>query len=91
MNQNHTSYATTSYRQPNSVTHFPQVIGFSLYHSYVIMNVTNQNQSLVKSELRHYFIRLTICYPLMHVGDHNRLNQISNQNTNAIPGRKKEE
>ena len=25
-----------------------------------IMNVTNQNQSLVKSELRHYFIRLMI-------------------------------
>ncbi len=24
-------------------------------------DVTNQNQSLVKSELRHYFIRLTIC------------------------------
>ncbi len=23
---------------------------------------TNQNQSLVKSEIRHYFIRLTICY-----------------------------
>ncbi len=29
-------------------------------HSYVIMNVTNRNQSLVKSEIRHYFIRLTI-------------------------------
>ncbi len=28
---------------------------------YVIMNVTNRNQSLVKSEIRHYFIRLTIC------------------------------
>ncbi len=26
-----------------------------------IMNVTNQNQSLVKSELDHYFIRLMIC------------------------------
>ncbi len=24
------------------------------------MNVTNRNQSLVKSEIRHYFIRLTI-------------------------------
>ncbi len=29
------------------------------------MNVTNTNQSLVKSELRDYFIRLTIlCYQL---------------------------
>ncbi len=27
---------------------------------YVIINVTNRNQSLVKSEIRHYFIRLTI-------------------------------
>ncbi len=26
------------------------------------MNVTNQNQSLLKSELRNYFIRLTICF-----------------------------
>ncbi len=26
------------------------------------MNVTNQNQSLVESEMRSYFIRLTICY-----------------------------
>ncbi len=27
------------------------------------MNVTNRNQSLVKSEIRHdYFIRLTICF-----------------------------
>ncbi len=34
--------------------------GFGLYHSYVIMNVTNRNQSLVKSEIRHYFIKLTI-------------------------------
>ncbi len=25
------------------------------------MNVTNQNQSLVESEIRYYFIRLTIC------------------------------
>ena len=43
-----------------SVTHFSQVTGFDLYHSYVLMNVTNRNQSLVKSEIRHYFIRLTI-------------------------------
>ena len=35
--------------------------GFRLYHSYVSMNVTNRKQSLVKSEIRHYFIRLTIC------------------------------
>ena len=27
-----------------------------------IMNVTNQNQLLVKSELDHYFISLTKCY-----------------------------
>ena len=34
---------------------------FDLYHSYVIMNVTNRNQPLVKSEICHYFIiRLTI-------------------------------
>ncbi len=32
------------------------------------MNVTNRNQSLVKSEIRHYFIRLTI-FSLLHV-DH---------------------
>ncbi len=32
-----------------------------MYQSYVIMNVTNRNQSLVKSKISHYFIRLTIC------------------------------
>ncbi len=45
----------------NSVTHFFQVTGFGLYHSYVTMNVTNRNQSFVKSEIRHYFISLTVC------------------------------
>ena len=32
--------------------------GFRLYHSYVIMNVINRNQSLVKSEIRYYFITI---------------------------------
>ncbi len=36
--------------------------GFGLYHSCAInMNITNRNQSLVKNEIRHNFIRLTIC------------------------------
>ena len=33
--------------------------GFGLYHSYVIMNVTNRNQLLLKSKIRHYFISVT--------------------------------
>ncbi len=41
--------------------------GFGLYHSYVIMNVTNRNQSLLKSEIRPYFIRLTICQHLAEI------------------------
>ena len=48
-----------------ALTHFSQVTGFGLYHSYVINSLyyamlQNWNQSLVKSEIRHYFIRLTI-------------------------------
>ncbi len=39
--------------------------GFGLYHSYVII-VTHRNQSLVKSEIHHYFIRLTICILKSH-------------------------
>ena len=41
------------------------------------MNVTNQNRSLVKSELRHYFIRMTI-YQVLNILQH--LHRVSTTN-----------
>ncbi len=32
------------------------------FKHYDVRNVTNQNQSLVRNELGHYFISLMICY-----------------------------
>ena len=52
------------YRQPNKkmayLTFHKWLVSVCNIHND-IMNGTNQNQSLGKSELRYYFIRLTIC------------------------------
>ncbi len=56
--------------------------GFGLYHSYVIMNVTNLNQSLVKSEICHYFIRLTI-YKAANTLKENVVNVVSKGASNT--------
>ncbi len=52
-----------AYRQPNKImaylTFHKWLVSVCNFHND-IMNGTNQNQSLGKSELRYYFIRLTI-------------------------------
>ena len=51
------------YHQPNKIIAwltFPKWLVLVCTIRYVIMNVANRNQSLVKSEICHYFIRLTI-------------------------------
>ena len=53
-----------TYHQPNKIianSLFPSDLVLVCTIHYVIMNVTNRNQSLVKSEIHHFFIRLTIC------------------------------
>ncbi len=50
------NYFHTTFYHESALTR-NRVFTGSIY--YVIMNVTNRNQSLVKSEIRHYFIRLT--------------------------------
>ncbi len=51
----------------NSLALSLQVTGFGLLHSYDVKNVTDQNQSLVRNELGHYFINLTLFYLIVLV------------------------
>ncbi len=52
--------------------------GFGCTIHNVIMNVTNRNRSLMKSEIRHYFIRLTIYIKMYQNGSSHEINGICN-------------
>ncbi len=65
MHKSATQSKITTWRPPN------KTIAYLTFHKWLLLvcnihmslcMLHNQNQSLVKSELRHYFIRLTMCF-----------------------------